>query len=75
MRLVQKAGVEHWYQAKKARDAQKAKRALVGVMRRIPLALHRVSVHGETFDARRLFPAEALGSPATARAETASSKR
>ncbi len=78
MRLVQKVGVQCWYQAKKARDAQKAKRALVGVMRRLPLALHRVSVHGETFDARRLFPAEAftrMGSPATPRAETASSKR
>jgi transposase len=59
LRLVQKAGVKRWFHAKKARDGQQGKRALVAVMRRLVLALHRVAVHGQTFDARRLFPAEA----------------
>jgi transposase len=55
LRLVQKAGVNAWYQAKKARDASEAKRALVAVMRRLALALHAVGTRGEAFDPRRLF--------------------
>jgi transposase len=56
LRLVQKAGVSQWYQAKKARDNDEAKRALVAVMRRLVLALHAVGTRGETFELRRLFP-------------------
>jgi transposase len=59
LRLVQKAGVQRWFAAKKAKDGEEGTRALVAVMRRLVLALHRVGVHGETFDARRLFPGEA----------------
>jgi transposase len=56
LRLVPKAGVQRWFQAKKAKDGQQGKRALVAVMRRVALALYQVAVHGQTFDARRLFP-------------------
>jgi transposase len=59
LRLVQKAGVQRWFQAKKAKDGQQGKGALVAVMRRLVLALYRVAVHGETFEPRRLFPGQA----------------
>lgn len=55
LRLVQKAGVRGWYEAKKACDPDAAKSVLVAVMRKLALALYRVGVHDEEFDARRLF--------------------
>jgi transposase len=55
LRLVKQAGVQQWYQAKKVRDGNAARRALVAVMRKLVLALHRVGVEGATFQARRLF--------------------
>jgi len=56
LRLSQRSGVQRWYQAKKNKDGQEAKRALVGLMRKLVLALYQVSVRGAVFDARRLFP-------------------
>lgn len=70
LRLVQQAGVQPWYQAKKSRDGDKAKRALVAIMRKTVLALHGVAVDGRTFSASRLFPRAALraaAQPAAAR--------
>jgi transposase len=58
LRLVQQAGVREWYQAKKGRDAEEAKRAVVGVMRKLVLALYQVGAKGATFEARRLFPGQ-----------------
>lgn len=55
LRLVKQAGVQRWYQAKKARDGQGARRALVAVMRKLALALYHVGAHGSRFEARRLF--------------------
>ena len=55
LRLVQKAGVRPWYEAKKARHADAAKKALIALMRKLALALYQIAVHQETFDARRLF--------------------
>jgi transposase len=55
MRMVQDAEVQDWYEAKKARDKGRAKGALVGVMRKLALALH-AAARGEAFDPRRLFP-------------------
>jgi transposase len=55
LRLVKQAGVQRWYQAKKARDGAGAKRALVAVMRKLALALYHVGVSGSRFEARRLF--------------------
>ncbi len=54
-RLIQQAEVSAWYQAKKARDADQARRALVAVMRKLALALYQVGISGSAFDARRLF--------------------
>jgi hypothetical protein len=55
LRLVKRAGVREWYQAKKQRDGQKAKGAVVGVMRRLVLALYAVAVKGAEFEVGRLF--------------------
>jgi transposase len=64
LRLVKQAGVREWYQAKKSRDGQEAKRAVVGVMRKLALALYQVGAKGATFEAARLFPG-----PVVARAQ------
>ncbi|MBI3468074.1 MAG: transposase [Planctomycetes bacterium] len=60
MRKVQAAPVRAWYEAKKARDKDRGKGALIAVMRRLALALHAVGAHGEPFEAWRLFPGRSL---------------
>jgi transposase len=64
LRIVQDAEVKTWYQAKKLRDKGRAKGALVGVMRKLALALYATGARGETFDPRRLFPGKPLPKPA-----------
>ena len=44
LRLVKQAGVAEWYQAKKDPGGREAKRAVVGVMRKLVLALYQVAV-------------------------------
>jgi hypothetical protein len=56
LRLVKKAGVAEWYQAKKGVNGQEAKRAVVAVMRKLVPGLYQVAVTGTAFDVRRLFP-------------------
>jgi transposase len=56
LRLVKQGPIARWYQRKKAKDAERAKGAVVGVMRKLALGLHRTAVSGEEFQARRLFP-------------------
>lgn len=57
LRLIKKnSPVRPWYLKKKHRDSDEAGRALVGIMRRLGLALWHVAVLGEAFDKRRLFP-------------------
>jgi transposase len=56
LRLVRKAGVREWYLAKKNKDGQEVRRALVGVMRKLALALYQVGAKGATFEAGRIFP-------------------
>lgn len=55
-RLVKQAGVKQWYQQKKQRDGNRGMRALVGIMRRVGLAVWHVGACGEVFEAERLFP-------------------
>jgi transposase len=59
LRLVKKAGVRGWYQAKTAGDAAPAKRVLVGLMRKLAVALYQVGAKGVSFEVRRLFAAPA----------------
>jgi transposase len=57
LRLVKKTSpVRAWYLKKRRRDREEAGRALVGIMRRLGLALYHVAALGEEFDAARLFP-------------------
>jgi len=55
LRLVQKAEVRGWYEAKKAASPEEAKRVLTAVMRKLALALYHVGVRKEAFDPKRLF--------------------
>jgi transposase len=70
MRLVQQIGLRRWYQAKKSKDGNGAKRALVAVMRKLVLALHGVAVDGRTFSASRLFPGAAARHAAKPKAKS-----
>ncbi len=61
MRTVQDPPVRSWYEAKKARDKDRGKGALIAVMRKLALASHAVGTRGETFDPARLFPGKRVG--------------
>lgn len=56
MRAVQDPAVKAWFEAKKAKDKDRGKGALIAVTRKLALALHAVGARGETFDVRRLLP-------------------
>ena len=60
LRLIKEPGVKKWYEAKKAKgakDSSEVMQALVGVMRKLALALYRVGVcEAEEFDTLLLFP-------------------
>ena len=59
LRLIQQPAVKRWYEAKKGKksdDPLEAMRALVGVMRKLALALYQVGVSGQEFDSSLLFP-------------------
>jgi len=60
LRVVKRPEVARWYEAKKTKDQGRAKGALVGVMRKLSLALHAVGARGEVFDPGRLFPGKPL---------------
>jgi transposase len=60
LRLVASGPVQRWYRQKKAKDGNQAKRALIGVMRKLALALYEVGVNEESFDVWRLFPGAGL---------------
>jgi transposase len=60
MRMVQREGVAAWYRAKKQRDGGRGKAALIGVARKLALALHTVGAKGEVFEPKRLFPGRPL---------------
>ena len=58
LRLIRSsAGVRRWVEAKKQRDGGKARRAVIGVMRRLAIAAYHVGANGVAFDAGRLFGA------------------
>jgi len=62
LRLIKShSPVRPWYLRKKQRDSQEGARALVGIMRRLGLALYHVGALGEEFDPRRLFPGRRRG--------------
>jgi hypothetical protein len=56
LRILQKPPVRGWYEAKKARDGDRGLKAVIGVMRKLALALYAVGAEGEEFKLERLFP-------------------
>jgi len=60
MRLSQKPDIRRWYEAKKARDQDRGIGALIGIVRKLVLALYSVGVYEEPFDPWRLFPGRSL---------------
>ena len=52
---MQHSEVRPWYEAKKARNEDDARKVVVAVMRKLALALYHIGVKGETFQPRRLF--------------------
>jgi transposase len=75
VRLIRHEGVRAWYQAKKQRGEKATKKALIGVMRKLALALYRVAVAGVSFEARRLFPGVPTGPGQAARGRRSGSRR
>lgn len=55
LRAVQRPGISQWYRRKIERDGGKKHKALVAIMRRLALAIHRIVKDGTKFDSRRLF--------------------
>jgi transposase len=55
LRLVQDSEVRPWYEAKKARNEDAARKAVVAVMRKLALSLYHIGAKGEEFEPRRLF--------------------
>jgi transposase len=62
LRLIQHEGIRAWYAQKRAKDQDQAGRALIGVMRKLALALWQVGANAVPFEAWRLFPEGALAS-------------
>jgi transposase len=60
MRLLRETEVRRWFEAKKARDGRRGRKAVVGVMRKLAVALYRVAVDGVAFDPGKLFPGKPL---------------
>ena len=60
MRMCQDPDVRPWYEAKKAKDGDRGVGALIGITRKLALALYCLSVHDEPFESRRLFPGRPL---------------
>ena len=55
LRLIQRSGVRPWYEAKKARNEDDARIAVVAVMRKLAVALYHVGIDNQEFKPRRLF--------------------
>lgn len=55
LRWTRREPVASWYQRKKEKDGGYGSRALIGIMRRLGLAVHAVGADGLAFEASRLF--------------------
>ena len=64
LRWIKAEPVKSWYENKKGKksgqDDDQVMRAIVGVMRKLALALYQVGARGATFDPQLLFPGEAM---------------
>jgi transposase len=62
MRACQLPEVNPWYEAKKQRENNRGRKALVAIMRKLSLALYQVGARGAKYEARKLFPGGPLKS-------------
>ena len=62
MRMAQVPEVRPWYEAKKAKDGDRGKGALIAIMRKLATALYNVGARDEEFEAWRLFPGRSVAS-------------
>lgn len=60
LRLSQKAEIKPWYEAKKKKENGRAGKALVAIMRKLPLAMYQVAARGARYDESLLFPGSPL---------------
>ncbi len=60
MRTAQSVFVKSWFEAKKAKDKDRGKGALIAVARKLALALHAVGAQGKPFEPWRLFSRKVL---------------
>lgn len=60
LRMIAQSPVSRWYRRKRAKDGEGAKRAVIGVMRKLAMALYAVGATGASFEASRLFPGRPL---------------
>jgi len=60
MRLSQDPDVRRWYEVKKSKDQDRGVGALIGITRKLALALYSVGVYDNPFEAWRLFPGRSL---------------
>jgi len=63
LRWIKEEPIKSWYENKKAKktgqDDDQVMRAIIGVMRKLAMALYRVGAHGATYDPQLLFPGQA----------------
>jgi len=69
LRWLRQEPVRSWYVRHKAQGRGAAKPALVGVMRKLALALYPVGGRGEPFDRAQLYPSLRAGSMASVDAD------
>jgi transposase len=60
MRTAQSVFVKPWFEAKKGKDKDRSKGALIAVARKLALALHAVGAQGKPFESWRLFSQKVL---------------
>jgi transposase len=67
LRWIQVEPIKSWYETKKSKksgqDDDQVMRAIIGVMRKLALALYQVGARGATFDPGLLFPGSAIAQP------------
>lgn len=61
LRLARHAELRAWYRAHKSKNGDDSKRVLIGIMRRLALAVYQVGAHQAVFDVRKLFPGTSPG--------------
>jgi transposase len=60
LRASQEPEINPWYKAKKKKENDRSGKAIVAIMRKLPLAMYQVGARGATYDPSLLFPGKPL---------------